>query len=537
MDIDTDFLVIGSGLAGYNAALRLAAAGRVVLISKRELSDNATSWAQGGMASVMDDSDDFDLHVRDTLEAGAGLCDPDVVRSIVQDGPAAVYSLQELGVEFDRRDEGFDLAREGGHSKRRILHYRDATGREIDRALRERILANQNIKRLSNHIAIDLITLKRGDLEGEKRCLGAYVLETRTGKILAIRARGTLLATGGAGKVYLYTSNPDVATGDGIAMGYRAGAEVANMEFLQFHPTCLFHPHAKSFLISEALRGEGGVLKTKSGDAFMQGVHAMADLAPRDVVARAIDREMKRTGDDCVFLDMTHRDPAFIVSHFPTIHATCLSLGVDIKRQPIPVVPAAHYICGGLSTDLNGCTTIAGLWAAGETAYTGLHGANRLASNSLLEAAVLSERASGSMILYAGEVEEDVRVPPWDSGAAENPDEAVVVSHNWDELRRTMWNYVGIVRSDKRLERAQARVKLLQDEIREYDWDFKLTHDLIELRNLATVGWLIVEFAKRRRESRGLHYNLDTPHLGESAPVVSRAYRGHEEALVWGNSK
>lgn len=530
---DVDYLIIGSGLAGQRAALELAQHGSVLMLTKRRLQDNATSWAQGGLACVMDSNDSVDLHVRDTLEAGAGLCNEEAVRSIVGAGPRAVAQLVELGVSFDRSAHGYALTREGGHSVRRILHHKDVTGREIDRALRERIEGHHNLECSTDHIAIDLITRKKLGRGPEERCLGAYALNTRTGEVETIRAKGTLIATGGAGKVYLYTSNPDVATGDGIAMGFRAGATVSNLEFFQFHPTVLYHPHAKSFLISEALRGEGGILRRRDGTAFMQGVHPLADLAPRDIVARAIDREMKRTGDDYVTLDMTSKDPAFIASHFPNIHTACLSLGIDMTRQPIPVVPAAHYVCGGIETDLVGRTSVPGLWAAGECACTGLHGANRLASNSLLEAAVMGARAAGDMLAEVKHTHLDIAVPPWDPGGAQDPDEIVVVSHNWEELRRTMWNYVGIVRSDKRLQRAMARVDMLREEIREYYWDFKVTFDLVELRNLVTVAQLIVASALRRRESRGLHFNIDCPEALNSWRRPTRLHRGPRSSLVF----
>ena len=510
--IDVDHLIIGSGLAGLNAALTLSRTGRVLVVTKREIRDGATRQAQGGIAGVMSADDSFAAHLGDTVAAGGGLCHTDVVQAVVAAGPLAVESLMAHGVSFDRLDRGgFDLTREGGHSARRILHAQDITGREIMRALQERVLASENIRVLTNHIAVDLITSQKVGWAGENRCLGAYVLETGEGIVHTVRAKTTLLASGGAGKVYLYTSNPDTATGDGVAMAYRAGCRVANMEFMQFHPTCLFHPGAKSFLISEALRGEGGVLRRLDGAAFMRDVHPMADLAPRDVVARAIDGEMKRWGDDCVHLDMTHHDPAFISTRFPNIHRACMSFGIDMTREPIPVVPAAHYMCGGVVTDLQARTDLPGLWAAGETACTGLHGANRLASNSLLEAAVFSGYAAAGMRDAAQEVAEAGDCPQWDAGNASDPDEMVVVSHNWEELRRAMWSYVGIKRSDKRLARAAARIRLLQEEIHQYYWDFKLTHDLVELRNLALVAELVVASAQRRRETRGLHCNSDTP--------------------------
>jgi L-aspartate oxidase len=533
--IDTDFLVIGSGLAGHNAAIRLAEVGRVLLVTKRQGGDNATAFAQGGFASVMAAEDSFDLHIKDTLEAGAGLCDEAAVRSIIAAGPQAVARLVELGTHFDKdlHDEtAFALTREGGHSARRILHAKDATGREIDRALSLAASSKASITTLPNHIAVDLITRRRLGRGSEDRCLGAYVLDNKTGEVKTVRAKATLLATGGAGKVYLYTSNPDVATGDGVAMAFRAGATVANMEFMQFHPTCLYHPHAKSYLISEALRGEGGVLRTKAGHAFMAEVHPKADLAPRDVVARAIDLEMKRSGDDYVTLDMTRLDPGFVAGRFPNIHSACLALGIDMTKMPIPVVPAAHYLCGGVETDLEGHSSIPGLWAAGETACTGLHGANRLASNSLLEAAVMSERAAAGMVEFAKQHDLEAAVPAWDAAGAVNADEAVVVSHNWDEVRRTMWNYVGIVRSDRRLERAMARIDMLQEEIREYYWDFTLTSDLVELRNLALVAFLIVASAQYRRESRGLHHNLDTPAVASAWQRPTRIAAGAHHNLV-----
>ncbi len=529
---DCDFLVLGSGLAGLNAAIRLAPHGKVVVVTKRQLGDSATSYAQGGIASVWSGDDSVEAHAKDTIEAGAGLCQEGAVESILSAGPGAVQQLIDWGTQFDRDGGEYDLTREGGHSARRILHAQDVTGREIHRALRVKaVAADQHMLSLCDHIAIDLLMTAKFGIKGENRCIGAYILNTRTGVVETVRARATLLATGGAGKVYIYTSNPDVSTGDGVAMAYRAGAQVANMEFLQFHPTCLFHPRAKSFLISEALRGEGGILRRADGTAFMQGVHPLADLAPRDIVARAIDKEMKRSGDEFVTLDMTHHDPAFIAGRFPNIHTACLALGIDMTQTPIPVVPAAHYMCGGVETDLQGATTVSGLWAAGESAYTGLHGANRLASNSLLEAAVMSARAAESMVALSNNSPHP-SIPSWDPGHAGDPDEAVVVSHNWDELRRTMWNYVSIVRSDKRLQRARNRVQLLKEEVEAYYWDFKLTHDLIELRNLLVVAELIVESAANRRESRGLHFNIDTPERKKSWQRPTRMRRG-EAGILW----
>lgn len=535
--MDADFLVIGSGLAGLNAALRLAQSGTVLMVSKAQAGEGATAYAQGGIASVMSEHDSFAAHVADTLAAGAGLCHEAVVASIVADAPRAIERLVAAGVAFDLAERGFDLTREGGHSARRILHAKDLTGREISRALRTRVDLTPSIQQLTEHVAVDLLTLRKLGRDGaHDRCIGAYVLNRATGVVETVRAKCTLLATGGAGKVYLYTSNPDVATGDGVAMAFRAGASIANMEFFQFHPTCLWHPHAKSFLVSEALRGEGGILRRRDGVAFMKAVHPMADLAPRDIVARAIDSELKRSGDDYVHLDMTAHDPAFIATRFPNIHSACLALGIDMTKVPIPVVPAAHYMCGGVWTDLRGATDLTGLWAAGETACTGLHGANRLASNSLLEAAVLGERAAEEMERFAHETDLDVLVPDWDPGEAQVPDEMVVVSHNWDELRRTMWNYVGIVRSDKRLERAKSRIDNLHEEIQEYYWNFKLTQDLVELRNLATVARLIVASAHRRRESRGLHYNMDVPSVVDGWRADSIVRRGVHNALLWSST-
>jgi len=535
MAVDVDYLVIGSGLAGLNAALRLAeGGGRVMVVTKRAVIDSATSGAQGGIASVMSEHDSFAAHVQDTLAAGAGLCRQDVVHSIVADGPKAVERLVSLGVSFDQQGGAYDLTREGGHSARRILHRQDFTGREIARALAERARASTHIEVREHCLAVDLVTARKlGAAPGVDRCVGAYLLDESRGTVETVRAKATLLATGGAGKVYLYTSNPDVASGDGVAMAFRAGATIANMEFIQFHPTCLFHPGAKSFLVSEALRGEGGVLVRQDGTRFMQGVHELADLAPRDVVARAIDQELKRTGEDFVLLDMSAREPEFIKQRFPNIYEECLRYGIDISRQPIPVVPAAHFLCGGVRTDLVGATDLTGLWAAGETACTGLHGANRLASNSLLEAVVLSERAAIEMRRFAQQCAHDTDVPEWDSGSASDPDEMVVVSHNWDELRRAMWSYVGIVRSDKRLARAAARIALLQDEIDEYYWNFKLTFDLCELRNIATVASLIVACAEHRRESRGLHFNIDMPTADEHWRQDTLVRRGPAKTLTW----
>jgi L-aspartate oxidase len=512
-----DFLVLGSGIAGLSFALKVAPHGRVAIVTKKDRAESNTNYAQGGIAAVTSKEDSFEFHVRDTLEAGAGLCKENIVRTIIEEGPARIAELIELGMHFSEREiprsngaRELDLGKEGGHSRRRILHAKDVTGREIERALLAAIAAQPNIEIYENHFAIDLITSQKLGYVSNHRCLGVYVLDNRTGEVETFAAPVTLLATGGCGKVYLYTTNPDIATGDGVAMAYRAGATVANMEFIQFHPTCLYHPRAKSFLISEAVRGEGGVLKSITGVEFMDAWHPLKSLAPRDIVARAIDSEMKKSGADYVLLDITHKPARFIMERFPNIYQTCLRYDLDITKEPIPVVPAAHYQCGGVVTTVDGETDISGLYAVGEVACTGLHGANRLASNSLLEALVCAYRAS-QRVIGDKPRSSDFTIPPWHSGHAHNPDEMVVVSHNWDEIRRAMWDYVGIVRTNKRLERAQKRIANLQQEILEYYWDFKVTSDLLELRNIATVAELIVASAMRRPESRGLNYNLDYP--------------------------
>lgn len=519
-----DFVVIGSGIAGLTFALKAAKHGSVAVITKRKGADSNTAWAQGGVACVTSDEDSFALHVRDTLEAGAGLCDEATVRTIVTEGPERIQELIAFGLRFDERDKfghrELDLGREGGHSKRRVLHVQDITGLEIEKTLLRELDRAANVALLENQMAVDLITAGKLGFAAEDRCLGVYILEEKTGAVETIRTDRLVLATGGCGKVYLYTTNPDIATGDGVAMAWRAGAVIANMEFIQFHPTCLFHPNAKSFLISEAVRGEGGVLRNERGEAFMARYHPQRDLAPRDIVARAIDAEIKRSGAHCVFLDITDRSPEFLRERFPHIYETCLRLGIDMAKQPIPVVPAAHYQCGGIKTDVNGATTLPGLYAIGEVGCTGLHGANRLASNSLLEGLVVAHRACGTMLRDQppSHPARDVALPEWKSGDVQNVDELVVIYHNWGEIRRLMWDYVGIVRTDKRLQRASARLRNLQREIREFYWNFKITVDLLELRNLATVAALIVDSALSRTESRGLHFNMEHPESTKDPP-------------------
>jgi L-aspartate oxidase len=520
----SDILVIGSGLAGLGYALKVADFARVNLVTKKGLTETSTSKAQGGIAAVLGPDDRFEYHIKDTLTTGEGLSHPDIVELVVRQGPARIRELVDLGAHFDMgKDNGYDLGREGGHSHRRVIHAQDMTGAEVERILAEKVLAHPNIQVFENHMGVDLITrqrlVRRGAVvtNAEESCLGAYVLNTRTGEVDTFAAAITLLATGGAGKVYLYTSNPDIATGDGIAMAYRVGAWIGNMEFVQFHPTCLYHHAAKNFLISEALRGEGAILIDRAGCAFMEKYHPLKDLAPRDTVARAIDLEMKKTGADCVYLDISHRPADFVKARFPNIHQECLEFGIEITNQPIPVVPAAHYMCGGVATDAWGRTTISNLFAVGEVSMTGLHGANRLASNSLLEALVFSHQAAqvAQETLPDLLAKSQASVPEWNPFGATDSEEAVVVSHNWDEIRRCMWNYVGIVRTDRRLLRAQHRIDLIQQEIQEYYWNFIITSDLLELRNIATVADLIIRMALRRKESRGLHYNLDYPQMDD----------------------
>ncbi|MEL6178173.1 MAG: L-aspartate oxidase [Myxococcota bacterium] len=529
----SDYLVIGSGIAGLSFALEAAKYGHVTVVTKRERDEANTRYAQGGIAAVWDDEDSFEAHIRDTHVAGAHLCSDEAVRITVTEGPERVRELIKLGVRFTREEnsDAYDLHLEGGHSARRILHAGDITGAEIQRALVASADEHPNITILDEHLAVNLITTRDLSTQAEgNRVYGAYVLDVQANEVRPYVGRAVILATGGLGKVYLYTSNPDVATGDGHAMAFRAGASMANMEFVQFHPTCLFHPKAKNFLISEALRGEGGELIRQDGTAFMEKYHELGSLAPRDIVARAIDHELKMTGDDCVFLDMTHHSRDFIEKHFPNIHARCMSFGVDMVEKPIPVVPAAHYACGGVLVGNHGESDLEGLYAIGEVSCTGLHGANRLASNSLLEGVVYARRAVNHARQYVEAQSHALpEIPAWNSFRARDPEEMVVVSQNWDEIRRFMWNYVGIVRTNKRLLRARARIDMLMQEIHQYYWDFTISRDLIELRNIATVSKLIIESALLRRESRGLHTNRDYPDSYDAyktPTVVSRRELG-----------
>jgi L-aspartate oxidase len=515
----SDFLIIGSGIAGLSLALKAAELGDVSLVTKRSLTDSATDNAQGGLAVVISDEDSFEEHIQDTLEAGAGLCDEKTVRLVVTEAPGRLQDLIGWGVRFSGSEtvnpdeRRFELGLEGGHSKRRILHVGDYTGHAIESVLADRARAHPRIKIFEHHFAVDLLTKRRLHRGGEDICGGAYVLDVEKGEVKTFLARATALCTGGAGKIYLYTSNPDIATGDGMALAYRAGAALADMEFVQFHPTCLYQPKAKNFLISEALRGEGAVLKNRNGERFVKKYDPRGELAPRDIVARAIDAELKHTGDECVFLDIAHRGADYIRRRFPRIHERCAAFNIDITAQPIPVVPAAHYFCGGVRTGPDGQTSLPRLASVGETACTGLHGANRLASNSLPEALVFAHRVAESWrsLKDAPLPLAPADVPAWNPGDAKDPDELVVVAHLWDEVRRFMWNYVGIARTTKRLERARRRIELLQSEIQEHYWNFRLTPDLLELRNLAVVAQLVIEGALHRRESRGLHYTLDFP--------------------------
>jgi len=515
-----DILIIGSGAAGLSLALRLDPAIRIAVIAKSNLSEGSTRYAQGGISAVLDAADSVQAHIADTLDAGAGLCKPEAVRFTVERGAAQIHWLQSLGMRFTGR-EGHDdechLTREGGHSHRRVAHATDATGRALEDTLIRAVRERPNIEVFENHIAVDIITAAKLG-QRPQRALGAYVLDRDDDRVQVFHARSVVLATGGASKVYLYTSNPDVSTGDGIAMAWRAGCRTANMEFIQFHPTCLYHPQAKSFLISEALRGEGAKLLLPDGSTFMEKFDPRGELAPRDIVARAIDHEMKRLGADCLYLDISFKPADFIKEHFPNIYHRCLEFGFDMSREPLPIVPAAHYTCGGVMTDLHGHTDLAGLYAIGETACTGLHGANRLASNSLLECLVFGESAAEDINRHWQQHPIPEQLPDWDESRVSDSDEQIVVAHNWDELRRFMWDYVGIVRTSKRLQRAQRRIDLLELEIEEYYSNFSITNDLIELRNLVQAAELIIRSALQRTESRGLHYTLDYPHSDDTRP-------------------
>ena len=523
-----DVLIIGSGAAGLTLALQLADHAQVAVLSKNQLEEGASLYAQGGISVVLDQTDSLQSHINDTLIAGAGLCDEEAVTFTVEHARESIEWLIDQGVSFTKdgvTSETYHLTQEGGHSHRRIIHSADATGHEVETTLLGKAQSHPNIHLFPYHISIDLITSQKLG-KNDNRCLGCYVLDIETDTPLTFTAPITVLATGGAGKVYLYTSNPDVSTGDGIAMGWRAGCRVANMEFIQFHPTCLYHPKAKSFLISEALRGEGARLLLADGSPFMQNFHPQGELAPRDIVARAIDHEMKRLGDDCVYLDISHQPKQFIEEHFPTIYKRCLEFGIDMTREAIPVVPAAHYTCGGLITDLHGQTDIPGLYAIGETASTGLHGANRMASNSLLECLVFARSAAQHIKQQLPFKDDDPIIPTWDSSRVRPAKEAISISHNWDELRRFMWDYVGIVRSNERLHKARLRLNLLQQEIGDYYSQHRISRDLLELRNLADVAELIITSALQRKESRGLHYTLDHPELDDSKPAKDTIIAG-----------
>lgn len=522
--LSTDVLIIGSGAAGLTTALSLPSTTRILVMCKGELGAGSTAWAQGGVAGVLDEVDSVDQHVNDTLDAGAGLCDPAAVRYTIERSTSAIHWLVQQGVPFTRVDGSdveFHLTREGGHSQRRIIHAADSTGLAISETLIQRVKQAPNIAILENHVAIDLITTEKlGITDEDNRCVGAYVFDTLNDRPTTIGARSVMLASGGASKVYLFTSNPDGATGDGIAMAWRAGCRVANMEFNQFHPTCLFHPKAKSFLISEAVRGEGGILKLPNGEAFAKKFDERGELAPRDIVARAIDHEMKRLGADHLYLDISHKSPEFIKSHFPGIYKRCLKYGYDMTKEPLPVVPAAHYTCGGIRVDQHGATDIEGLYAAGECTYTGLHGANRLASNSLLECIVYAQAAADKIALSTVTQYDPEKLPLWDDSKVTDSDENVVITHNWDELRRFMWDYVGIVRTEKRLQRAKRRVHMLKQEIQEYYSNFHINADLLELRNLVVVAELIIESALSRKESRGLHFTRSYPEMSEHPEIT-----------------
>ncbi len=516
---DFDVLVIGSGAAGLSLALHVADHASVAVLSKNKLSSGSTSWAQGGIAAVLDDRDTKESHIEDTLNAGGGLCEYDAVKFVVDQGKEAINWLIENGADFTKESredkqkavEGdYHLTKEGGHSFRRVIHSADATGKEVQISLEKKVKAHPNITLFENHMAVDLISNDRRNIKTQK-CVGAYILDTKNGKVEVFRAKSTVIATGGASRAYLYTSNPDGSTGDGIAMAWRMGCRVANMEFNQFHPTCLYHPEARTFLLTEALRGEGAYLRLPNGDRFMDRFDKRAELAPRDIVAHAIDHEMKRLGVECLYLDISHKNDEFIMEHFPTIYKRCLKLGFDLTKEPIPIVPAAHYTCGGVMTDLKARTDVKNLYAIGEVAHTGLHGANRMASNSLLECLVFANAAGKDIVKLIKKEKFSTTIKPWDESRVADSDEEVVVSHNWNELRHFMWDYVGIVRSTRRLQRAARRIEMLAGEIREYYGAFRITSDLLELRNLVTVSDLIVHSALQRTESRGLHHTLDFP--------------------------
>ncbi|MDD5482592.1 MAG: L-aspartate oxidase [Kiritimatiellae bacterium] len=533
---DFDFVVIGSGIAGLMSAIHLGRLGRVCVLTKKDSAESNTNYAQGGIACVFSSDDSFEEHVQDTLTAGAGLCDEKVVRRIVASGPARIAELEVLGMKFAEEETSggvrYDLGREGGHSKRRVLHAGDITGREIEKILLEKARASKAVI-MEHCLAIDLITTGWLGLSGPNRCVGGYFLNRRTGEISAFRAPHTVLATGGGGKVYLYTSNPDIATGDGLALAWRAGVPIKNMEFIQFHPTCLYHSEAKSFLISEAVRGEGAVLVDAAGKPFMERYDPRGSLAPRDIVARAIDREMKTSGARCVYLDIRSQSPEFLKKRFPNIYRTCKTYGFDMARDLVPVVPAAHYFCGGVEAAVDGATALPGLYACGEVACTGLHGANRLASNSLLEALVCAFEMSAAVSRVPRRFEK-VKIPDWQTGAAVSSDESIVIAHNWNEVRTCLWDYVGIVRTNKRLERARRRIGNLRAEIQEYYYDYVVTADLLELRNIAAVGELIVSSAALRHESRGLHYTLDYPGKDNSRAPVDTVIRDKPGGKLWG---
>ena len=519
--LDCDYLIIGSGAAGLMAALHLGRFGHVIVATKKDPAESNSCYAQGGIACVIDPEDTLEAHVRDTLSTGVGLCREDVVRALLAGARERVHELEKMGVVFERRegrDDEYDLGQEGGHSTRRVVHAGDITGRELIRVLLARVQENAKIEIRPHLMGIDLVTTGWLRKAGPSRCIGAYLLDTVKGEIMAVRASATILATGGAGKVYLYTSNPDVATGDGMAMAWRAGLPIKNMEFVQFHPTCLYHPEAKSFLVSEAVRGEGAVLINAAGESFMERYDARGSLAPRDIVTRAIDNEIKTRGDRCVYLDIAHKSARFIRKRFPNIYDTCLKFGIDMARHPIPVVPAAHYFCGGVEADINGRTALPGLYACGEAACTGLHGANRLASNSLLEALVCGYNLAQDLSRKVVAREPRLDIPAWTYGDAVPSDEAVVVEHNWNEVRTCMWDYVGIVRTNKRLERALRRIRMLRQEIRQYYLAYLVTADTLELRNIADVAELVVRSAMLRKESRGLHYTLDYPDQDNRTP-------------------